>query len=101
MTLPTGYDLMTRHFGSIDWWDSSRGYGFIQADAGFRLFVHVHAFASTPPFGIVPELRVSFEFGRDRRGRDRAVKVTVVEGRALNAGPGQGQKSEDRPATDA
>ncbi len=57
--------------GVLRWWNDALGYGFILLDdLETEVFIHARAFrrALRP----VPNLRVSFELGRNARGQVRA-----------------------------
>lgn len=67
-----------RYIGRITEWYDERGYGFVTPDhGGERVFIHVSAFefkTNRPARG----MRISYELGRDQRGRPRATCVCRV-----------------------
>ena len=74
---------MTRQGGELVMWDDDRGFGFITADDGQRLFVHIKAIgriATRPRIGD----RVSFTIGRGRDGRPAANNVQIAGANPLN-----------------
>lgn len=63
--------------GTVKWYDTEKGFGFITSDEGEDVFVH----ASTLPTGIMslrPGSRVDFGIVDGRRGK-QALSVTVLE----------------------
>ena len=54
--------------GTVKWFDSQKGYGFIQPDSGEKdVFVHISAVESAGMCGLVEGQKVSFEVTVDRR----------------------------------
>lgn len=65
--------------GRIESWNDERGFGFVVQNAtGSKAFVHISAFARRHRRPAVGAL-VTYEVGRDERGRPRAVDVRFVE----------------------
>jgi uncharacterized membrane protein YsdA (DUF1294 family)/cold shock CspA family protein len=68
---------MERRAGQLAVWDDERGFGFVEADNGARLFVHISSIrgiATRPRLGD----RVSFATGTGRNGRPAAVDVVIA-----------------------
>jgi CspA family cold shock protein len=54
--------------GTVKWFDSQKGYGFIQPESGEKdVFVHISAVESAGMRGLVEGQKVSFEVTEDRR----------------------------------
>ncbi|HET9904399.1 MAG TPA: cold-shock protein [Xanthobacteraceae bacterium] len=54
--------------GTVKWFNSQKGYGFIQPDDGSRdVFVHISAVERAGLFGLNEGQKVSFEVVADRR----------------------------------
>ncbi|MCA1618868.1 MAG: cold shock domain-containing protein [Acidobacteria bacterium] len=69
--------------GKISEWNDERGFGFVRPRKGAgRVFVHISAFP-TGQQRPSPDEMVSYELGRDDRGRPRAMNVTYIIGRPL------------------
>ncbi len=67
--------LMT--IGTVKWFNSTKGFGFIQPDDGGKdVFVHVSAVERSGLGGLGEGQKVSFELERDRKtGRESAVDL--------------------------
>jgi CspA family cold shock protein len=68
--------------GTIQNYNSDRGFGFISPDSGSRLFFHIK---DSPALGLNPTRgsRVSFTVGEDREGRPAAVDVAPIKSEAI------------------
>jgi cold shock protein len=54
--------------GTVKWFDSQKGYGFIQPESGEKdVFVHISAVENAGMRGLVEGQKVSFEVTADRR----------------------------------
>jgi cold shock CspA family protein len=72
-----------REQGVIKVFKAQRGFGFIEADHGESgLFFHVQQYQGDEN-ALVPGVRVSFDIGRSKDGRPKAIGVTLVDDRAL------------------
>jgi CspA family cold shock protein len=66
--------------GTVKWFNSTKGYGFIQPDDGGKdVFVHISA-VERAGFGALNEgQKVGFELRRDKKtGRESAVDLTAA-----------------------
>ena len=64
--------------GKIKWFNPTKGYGFIENDAGGKdVFLHVSALEQAGIDTLEEGEAVSFEIG-DNRGRENAVNITKL-----------------------
>jgi cold shock protein len=63
--------------GTVKWFNSTKGYGFIQPDDGGKdVFVHVSAVERSDLRALTEGQRVGYELERDRRsGKESAVNL--------------------------
>ena len=62
--------------GKIKWFNPTKGYGFIENDAGGKdVFLHVSALEQSGIDTLEEGEAVSFEIG-DNRGRENAINIT-------------------------
>jgi CspA family cold shock protein len=54
--------------GTVKWYDSRKGYGFIKRDSGEDIFVHHSAIQDASGMGLQDGDRVSFVVGEGRKG---------------------------------
>ena len=64
--------------GTVKWFNSQKGYGFIQPDDGGKdVFVHISAVERSGIGDLVEGQKVGFELRRDKKtGRESAVDLT-------------------------
>ena len=64
--------------GKIKWFNPTKGYGFIENDAGGKdIFLHVSALEQSGIDTLEEGEAVSFEIG-DNRGRENAINIAKV-----------------------
>lgn len=65
--------------GTVKWFDSKKGYGFITMEDGTEIFVHYSGIVSDKKFKSIAEGQtVEFEITDGEKGK-QAINVTVVE----------------------
>ena len=64
--------------GKIKWFNPTKGYGFIENDAGRKdVFLHVSALEQAGIDTLEEGEAVSFEIG-DNRGKENAINITKI-----------------------
>ena len=64
--------------GKIKWFNPTKGYGFIENDAGGKdIFLHVSALEQAGINTLEEGEAVSFEIG-DNRGKENAINITKI-----------------------
>ncbi len=63
--------------GTVKFFNTQKGYGFIQPDDGSNVFVHFSNIEGSGYRSLEEGQTVEFEVGQGRKG-DEALKVTVV-----------------------
>jgi len=64
--------------GKIKWFNPTKGYGFIENDAGGRdIFLHVSALEQAGINTLEEGEAVSFEIG-ENRGKENAINITKI-----------------------
>lgn len=65
--------------GTVKFFDSSKGYGFIANEAGGNdAFVHISAVEAAGMHSLDKEQRVPYELENDRRGKTSAVNLQAA-----------------------
>ncbi|SMO86137.1 cold-shock protein [Paracoccus laeviglucosivorans] len=65
--------------GTVKWFNSDKGYGFIQPDAGGGdVFVHISAVERAGLRGLSDGQKISYEVERARNGKDSAVDLKAL-----------------------
>ena len=67
LTPPTAYDMSKRDTGTVKWFNTSKGFGFISRDSGDDIFVHFRAIRGEGHRVLVEGQRVEFSvMNRDK-----------------------------------
>lgn len=67
--------------GTVKWFNSTKGYGFIQPDDGGKdVFVHISAVEAAGLRGLDENQKVSYEIERDRRSGKELAGQLKTEG---------------------
>ena len=69
---------MAQSQGTVKWFNSEKGYGFIATDGGPDVFVHYSAIEMDGFKTLMEGDRVQFEVQAGRDGRSQAANVTKV-----------------------
>ena len=65
--------------GTVNWFHSTKGYGFIQPDnGGSDVFVHISAVERAGLTGLNDDQKVSFELETGRNGKENATELKAM-----------------------
>jgi CspA family cold shock protein len=65
--------------GTVKWFNTTKGYGFIQPDAGGKdVFVHISAVERSGLTGLADDQKVTFDLETGRDGRQAAVNLALA-----------------------
>lgn len=65
--------------GTVKWFNTTKGFGFIQPDNGNKdIFVHISAVERSGLSGLPDGQKVSFDIEAGRDGRESAVNLELV-----------------------
>ena len=66
--------------GTVKWFNAQKGYGFIlPEDGGPDVFVHISAIEHAGLATLNDGQKVSFDLGRDRRGKISAINLKTAD----------------------
>jgi len=63
--------------GTVKFFNTQKGFGFIEREGGKDIFVHISAVQNSGLQGLRDGQKVSFETELDKRGRESAVNLRV------------------------
>ncbi len=63
--------------GTVKWFNTTKGFGFIEVDGRNDVFVHISAVERSGLTGLADGQKVSFELREGRDGRESAVDLEV------------------------
>ena len=70
---------LTMASGTVKWFNSQKGYGFIQPDDGAKdVFVHISAVERAGLTQLAENQKVTFELERGQQGKTSAVNLQVA-----------------------
>ena len=65
--------------GTVKWFNTTKGYGFIAPDDGGKdVFVHISAVETSGLTGLADDQKVSFEMSEGRDGRTMATDLKAL-----------------------
>ncbi|MCR9067200.1 MAG: cold-shock protein [Rhodobacteraceae bacterium] len=65
--------------GTVKWFNTSKGFGFIQPESGGRdVFVHISAVERAGLTGLADDQKVTFEVEAGRDGRESATELALA-----------------------
>ncbi|MEE4119133.1 MAG: cold-shock protein [Paracoccaceae bacterium] len=65
--------------GTVKWFNTTKGYGFIQPDSGGKdVFVHISAVERSGLTGLADDQKVTFDLETGRDGRQAAINIALA-----------------------
>ena len=78
-SLPVPAVVGTAANGTVKWFNTTKGYGFIAPDGGTKdVFVHISAVERSGLTGLADNQKVTFDIEPGRDGRESAVNITLA-----------------------
>ena len=66
--------------GTVKWFNSTKGFGFIQPDTGGKdVFVHISAVERAGLTGLADNQKVTYDLEAGRDGRESATNLSLVD----------------------
>ncbi len=65
--------------GTVKWFNTTKGYGFIQPDSGGKdVFVHISAVERSGLTGLADDQKVTYDLETGRDGRQAAINLSLA-----------------------
>jgi CspA family cold shock protein len=64
--------------GTVKWFNTTKGFGFIAPDGGKDVFVHISAVERSGLTGLKDNQKVSYELSAGRDGRESAIELKLL-----------------------
>jgi CspA family cold shock protein len=72
-------EIRTMASGTVKWFNSTKGYGFIAPDGGGKdVFVHISAVERAGLTGLADDQKVTFDVEAGRDGRESAANIALA-----------------------
>jgi CspA family cold shock protein len=71
--------MKNKFSGTVAWFLEEKNYGFILADNGGEYFFHISEILMGGHKFIADGQRVEFEISKDKKGKDKAIRIKKVK----------------------